>query len=168
MRQGKISPEEFRAQLKRYIKVPITDEELDTAWMAMLMETPDENIELLKNLKSEYRTFLLSNTNAIHVERYGKILKEKFGLDNGLSTLFENVYYSHKVGMKKPDINIYKLLIDENGLKPEETLFIDDSIQNLESAKKLGINVFHFKAGFDLFSVINTLIFQQRYYESIS
>lgn len=136
---GQISPEEFRTELKKEIPVPITDEELDTAWMAMLMETPPENIGLLKIAKKKYRTFLLSNTNAIHVAQYGKILKEKFGLENGMSDVFEKVYYSHEIGMKKPDTAIFKFLLEENRLTPDETLFVDDSIQNIDAANSLGL-----------------------------
>ncbi|TLX71670.1 HAD family phosphatase [Labilibacter sediminis] len=136
---GQISPDEFRASLIKETRVPISDEELDSAWMAMLKETPFENIELLESLKNKYRLFLLSNTNAIHVKRYSEVLKEKLGLDNGLSDLFEEVYYSHEVGMKKPDVKIFKYLMEENKLKPSETLFIDNSIQNIDAAKSLGL-----------------------------
>ena len=103
------------------------------------MDTPSENFELLKHLKNNYRTFMLSNTNAIHVQRYGKSWKDKFGLEDGLSNLFEQVYYSHKVGLKKPDHKIFCYILKENKLKPEETLFIDDSVQNIITANNLGL-----------------------------
>ena len=118
--------------------------------MAMLIDTPSENIELLKHLKNNYRIFLLSNTNAIHVQRYGKNLKDKFGLEGGLSNLFEEVYYSHEVGLKKPDHKIFCYILEENKLKPEETLFIDDSMQNIITANSLGLETIHLTEGISL------------------
>jgi FMN phosphatase YigB (HAD superfamily) len=67
---GLISPEEFRTELRKLIPNPITDSELDNAWAALLCELPRERWNLLKKLKKYFRTFLLSNTNKIHVERY--------------------------------------------------------------------------------------------------
>ncbi|HKJ41304.1 MAG TPA: HAD family phosphatase [Sunxiuqinia sp.] len=150
---GMISPEEFRSKLKCKIPAPITDEELDTAWMAMLGDTPRENINLLKRLKKRYRIFLLSNTNSIHVERYNQLLEHKFSFKDGLSGLFEEVYYSHEVGFKKPDTRIFSLLLEENQLIANETLFIDDTLQNIVSAAKLGMRTIHLKDGISLDSI---------------
>jgi putative hydrolase of the HAD superfamily len=115
-----------------------THEELTLAWNAMLLDIPAERIALLKQLKEQYRTFLFSNTNQIHYEGFNQILLEDHGLP-GLEPLFERVYFSHTMGMRKPDVESFKRIITENGLIPEETLFLDDTAGHLEGAKAAGL-----------------------------
>lgn len=140
---GDITPAEFRDELRKIIPGKITDENLDSAWFAMLIDTPAENLSLLSLLNDQYRIFLLSNTNSIHVDRYDKIFESQFNLIGGLRSLFEKVYYSHEVGMRKPGEEIFHFVLGDSKLKPQETLFIDDSIQNIYAAERLGIKTFH-------------------------
>jgi len=140
---GKITPMEFRNELRKIIPVPITDQEIDDAWFAMLLGTPQKNLDLLKSLKREYNIFLLSNTNSIHVTMYDKIFESKHNLDREFRSLFKNAYYSHEIGMRKPHEEVFEFVLKDSSLNPEETLFIDDSIQNIKTAKKLGIETYH-------------------------
>jgi FMN phosphatase YigB (HAD superfamily) len=141
---GLISPEEFRTELRKLIPNPITDIELDHAWAALLCELPRERWNLLKKLKKYFRTFLLSNTNKIHVERYFQKIYEKYG-EYGYRNLFEKTYFSYELNMRKPDIKIFEFVLNDNNLKPEETLMIDDFYENIESAGKLGIVTYQIK-----------------------
>lgn len=113
-------------------------EALTLAWNAMLLDIPAERIALLKELKQQYRTFLFSNTNQIHYDGFNQILQTDHGLP-GLEPLFERVYFSHTMGMRKPDVESFKHIIAENGLIPEETLFLDDTAGHLEGAKAAGL-----------------------------
>ncbi len=115
-----------------------TNEELITAWNAMLLDIPMERVELLKQLKEQYRTFLFSNTNQIHYEGFNQILLDAHGLP-GLEPLFEKIYFSHTMRMRKPDVASFKRIIEENGLIPEETLFLDDTAGHLEGARAAGL-----------------------------
>jgi putative hydrolase of the HAD superfamily len=137
--KGLISPTEFRDEVRKHINKPVTDEMIDHAWNAMIIDFPPERINLLISLKNSYRIFLLSNTNVIHFPVYNKQLKERFHIAN-LSDLFERAYYSYRLGLRKPDKEIFELVLGENTLIPAETLFIDDSPQHIETAKNLGIN----------------------------
>jgi glucose-1-phosphatase len=139
---GRISEEEFRNQVRECYQVEGTDEQIDAAWNAMLLDIPAERIELLQKLKKKYRLFLLSNTNAIHLIGFNKIVEDSFGIPS-LDSLFDKTYYSHLVGQRKPDVVIFEQVLTENRLKREETLFIDDSIQHIESADKCGIQTLH-------------------------
>jgi epoxide hydrolase-like predicted phosphatase len=141
---GLISADEFRAELRKIIPVQITDNELDEAWSALLGELPKERWELLHKIKDDYRTYLLSNTNVIHVERYFRRLYEAYGI-YGYTHLFEKTYFSYELKMRKPDIRIFKYVLNDSNLKPEETLLIDDYHENIESAGRLGIITFHLK-----------------------
>jgi len=143
--KGKISPGLFRDEIRKFIPKKVTDKEIDDAWMAILVDTPEERLEVLKEIKSCYRTFLLSNTNAIHVENYFNYLKKIYGL-NGYYDLFEKVYLSYELGMRKPDAEIFTHVLTDNNLNPNETLLIDDSPQNIESAKGVGLQVYYLKS----------------------
>ena len=152
--KGLIKPQQFRDELRKLTGILMSDDDIDEAWNAILLDFPEENIALLQEIKKHYRTFILSNTNEIHFPVYTKNLQEKFGI-NELSDLFEKEYYSHKLGLRKPDKKIFELVLSENNLNPAETLFIDDSEQNTEAASALGIQTYLFKPGeklSDLFS----------------
>src|SRR4029078_5014143 len=105
---------------------------------SMLLDLPEERLDMLKQYKETHRTFLLSNTNEIHIDTFNGYLHSNFNIPD-LSGHFEKLYLSYKVGMRKPDAEIFELVLSENKLDPKETVFIDDSIQHIESAKKLGI-----------------------------
>lgn len=144
LEMGLISPEEFRTELRKLIPEPITDDELDIAWAALLCDLPKERWDLLHKVNSCFRTFLLSNTNKIHVERYFQKIFKSYGV-YGYRHLFEKTYFSYELNMRKPDIKIFKFVLDNNNLKPEETLLIDDYYENIESARKLGIVTYQIK-----------------------
>ena len=139
---GEISNAGFRDRIRELANKPgLTDEQIDGTWNAIFVGIPAGNNELLLKAKAKYRTFLLSNINAIHHDYVHKYLKSEFGLDNN-DGLFEKVYYSHLVGKRKPGAAIFEQVLQENNLNPAETLFIDDSPQHLETAKKLGMQTF--------------------------
>ncbi len=139
--KGFLSSDDFRTELKKSLLKNTTDDEIDTAWNAILLDLPNERIELLKKTNLTHRTFLLSNTNDIHIEKFNSYLENEFDLPD-LSSLFEKMYLSYEIGMRKPDAEIFEFVLKENTLKPNETLFIDDSIQHIEAAKKLGIGTY--------------------------
>ncbi|ASU34272.1 HAD family hydrolase [Mucilaginibacter xinganensis] len=140
--RGDIGAEEFRAYIRGKLSNPgLSDQQINNAWNSMLVGVPKGNHELLANLKSQYRTFLLSNINPIHYDYIMDYLKTDFGFD-GNNHLFEKTYYSHLTGRRKPEAEIFEMVLNENDLVPAETLFIDDSPQHLETAKKLGIKTY--------------------------
>lgn len=144
--QGKITTTDFRNEIKNLSAKPLTDEQIDTAWNAMLLELPQERIQLLQNLKKKHRLFLLSNTNEIHIRAFEKYLDRTYKKEL-FHELFEKIYYSYQTKLLKPDAEIFKLVLDENNLQASETLFIDDSPQHIEGAKKVGLNVLFLEKG---------------------
>jgi putative hydrolase of the HAD superfamily len=146
---GKISDEQFLASLQKLAKHSSEKDAFLKAWNALLIRFPEERIELLKRLKERYRLFLLSNTNAIHVVAFLQMYREAF--DNGsFEDLFEKVYYSHKVGLRKPNKEIYEYVITDSNLRADETLFIDDALVNVEAAREAGLQAIHLKQGMTL------------------
>ncbi len=140
--EGRLTPDEFRNELRSYLSLQVSDDEIDEAWAAMLGDTPRERWDLLSEVKKDYKTFLLSNTSILHVESYFEYLHHKFGV-RGYHHLFEKVYFSYETGIRKPDERAFRLVLDENGLIPQETLLIDDAEKNIESARRLDIQVYH-------------------------
>jgi putative hydrolase of the HAD superfamily len=143
--RGEIKPDEFRSGLREAFDKPVSDQELDEAWNAMLLDLPTERLDALQRIGAEKRISLLSNTNEIHVKAFELAMKNRHGL-NDLSGFFETVYYSCRVGMRKPETRIFEMVIKQEGYKPAETLFIDDSPQHIEGAKKVGLKTYHLRA----------------------
>ena len=142
---GKISDDEFLEKLAGLAK--LTDpESVRKAYNALLVRFPKDRIDYLRQLRSKYRLFLLSNTNGIHLAEFQDLFRRSF--QNGsLDDLFEKTYYSHLEGMRKPDIKFYEYVMKENNLNPEETLFIDDAEVNVDAARKTGMKAIHLKPG---------------------
>ncbi|MBK0379157.1 HAD family hydrolase [Mucilaginibacter segetis] len=140
--RGEISESEFREYVRKKTGNPtISDQQIDDAWNSLLVGVAPGNHELLLKFKSKYRTFLLSNINAIHYSYIMRYLKNEFEYNDN-EHLFEKTYYSHLRGKRKPETAFFEQVLSENNLMPQETLFIDDSPQHLESAAKLGIQTF--------------------------
>jgi glucose-1-phosphatase len=155
--KGLITPQAFRDKIREKINYPVKDHEIDEAWNAMLLDIPEERIRLLKNLKTRYHTYLLSNTNEIHYIEYNRQLKLNYGYNN-LTELFHKAYFSFFLQMNKPNKDIYEFVMKENTLIPEETLFIDDSIINIKGAEATGLKTHHLTGKEtinDLFSLNN-------------
>jgi putative hydrolase of the HAD superfamily len=141
LEKGELSPEDFRNEIRQYIDAEVSDQQIDQAWNAMLLDFPYERLALLQELKKAHKVYLLSNTNIIHWEYYTKLIKESHGVE--LSDCFEKDYYSHNMGLRKPDTSIYNKLLRAENLKAEETLFIDDMYSNVEAARSVGMIAHH-------------------------
>ena len=138
--KGIATPDDFREGIRKLTgNFELTDLEIDTAWNALLIGVPIGKHELLLELKAKFRTFLLSNNNAIHYAYCMQHIQETYGVKDN-TVFFEQTYYSHLMGMRKPDQEIFQVVLEENGLIPEHTLFVDDSPQHLATASSLGIH----------------------------
>lgn len=149
---GKISPAEFRNKIRLRSTLPLSDAMIDNAWCAMLGELPAERWHLLEKAKNHYRTFLLSNTNAIHLPYYFNFIQKIYGT-HGYTHLFEKTYYSHELGLRKPNEDIFRFVLKDAGINPEETMFIDDFIENIETARSIGFQTVYLKAPLTLTDV---------------
>lgn len=145
MEQGQITTDQFRQGVLELLPVPVTFDEIDEAWTAMLLDFPTIRIELVKNLRNNYKIYLFSNTNAIHVEKYHSNFRNQHGFE--VSTLFEKDFYSNEIGYRKPTPESFQEVIRLSGINPVESLFIDDSLQNVESAIACGLKGFWLEPG---------------------
>jgi len=139
--EGKITPELFRTFIRSLTSNSLTDNQIDHAWNAILIDLPEVRVQLLKELKKKYRVFLFSNTNEINCIEFERFVTEKFG-ENIFETHFEKAYYSHILGIKKPKPEAFQKICEEQNLIPAETLFIDDTERHILGAQKAGLQIY--------------------------
>lgn len=143
---GNLATEDFLQGLQDAIPGR-SREALKTLWNAMLLDFPVMRLNFLENLaaRREFRLFLLSNTNELHITCVQKIMgtpdyKRFLGC-------FEQYYFSHELHLRKPDTEIFQFVLEQNKLEPSSTLFVDDTLENIEAAGRLGISTWHLQVG---------------------
>ena len=137
---GKVG-NEFYEGVRKTTSIKASDEQIDAAWNAMLLDFSEEAVRKLQQLSWKYHLFLFSNTNAIHHAFFQKAFRKQFGFDMDL--LFEKAWYSHVAGHRKPDLTAFEYIIKDSGVDPRETVFIDDTLPNVETARKAGLKAAH-------------------------
>ena len=138
---GKISSQHFINSLLPFLPSGTSANKVVHAWNAMILDFPKKRLELLDQLNSKYRVFLLSNTNDIHLQAVNRSLANT--TDRKLDTYFEKVYLSHEVKLRKPHKEIFELVCTEQNLNPETTIFIDDTIGHVNGANSIGLKGIH-------------------------
>ena len=156
---GKITETAFLSAFAKQIPNATIDQ-IKNAWNLIIGDFPRYRLDFLKTLSQKYRLFLLSNTDATHIEHFKQKDGAHFYIE--FQNCFEKIYYSFAVGMRKPGIEIFNHLLAEQNLQPKNTLFVDDKKENIESAKTVGIQTWHLQVGkedvIDLFAVCASLI----------
>ena len=152
---GKLDTNEFRNEIRRVAGIEMSDEAFDKAWNAMLLRIPAERTNLLKILAARYDLYMLSNTSALHTPVFERMYKDASGIS--MHDAFTKIYYSYEIGYHKPDAEAWEYVIKDTGIQAEETLFLDDNIQNIKASQELGFQAIHIhertnlmNLGFDL------------------
>ena len=141
---GKISEEKFLTGFQQDIPGASLDD-IRAAWNSIIGDFPLHRLEFLQMLSGKYRLFLLTNTDAIHIDHFEQLVGMTFSRD--FYNCFEKVYYSYELGMRKPDVAVFEHLIRQHDLKPERTLFVDDKKENTGAAAATGMQVWNLKPG---------------------
>lgn len=136
---GQVNTETFIQTIKAELKGNASDLEIITAWNNMILDVPSVRIEVLKELRKHYRLFILSNTNELHIQEFIKLFEVNHPSEKW-ENLFDKIYYSHKIGLRKPNKEAWQLILNENNLSAQETIFIDDTIMHYKAAEAIGIN----------------------------
>ena len=140
--KGIITPESFRKRACEFLGIKVSDQKFDDAWNALLYDIPQKRLSAIEQAKKHYRIFLLSNSNEIHYDLYVRDLQLRFGYRE-FDNLFYKAYFSFDLHMAKPDESIYEFVLNQHSLNPSQTLFIDDSEENIFPAQKLGMATYH-------------------------
>jgi putative hydrolase of the HAD superfamily len=139
--KGEVDSASFRKEVCEILEVQADDATIDDCWNAMIIDIPKERLEWLKMLSETHQVSILSNTNEIHISYVDQLLQGHGHYS--FHPLVDIVYYSHKINMRKPDANIYQHVLDNSSYLPEETLFLDDNLENINAAVTLGIKAIH-------------------------
>jgi putative hydrolase of the HAD superfamily len=136
--KGLISESDFRNGIRKLTTEDISDAQIDHAWNGMLLDLPAYRLDLIKQLRNTYEVYLLSNTNVIHIEWFMNYFRSNFENEQW-EELFNKIFYSHEINLRKPNANIYEFVLSNIGKSPKECIFIDDNKLNLLGAESVGI-----------------------------
>lgn len=149
---GNCTTDEFREGIRKLSNRDITDQKIDSIWNSMIETIPEEKLKLLAELRKHYSIYLLSNTNELHWEyasskvfQYQELKRDDF---------FKRIFLSFRMHLAKPNPDIFRVALEEAGLKAEETLFIDDSLINCQAAASINLQIAHYIPGTDLKAVL--------------
>ena len=117
----------------------VTDEQIDYSLNCFLCGIPQDRIDALLRFRKEYRMLLLSNTNPFIMDW---ACSERFPWGLPLDAYFDKMYFSYMAGFTKPDERIFKYMLGDSGIKPDETLFVEDGKANIDTAEKLGFRTY--------------------------
>lgn len=136
----------FYDDLRAATGLSFSDEQIRDAWNALLLDFRPESVAVLPQLKEKYKLYLLSNTNEIHLQEF-QHRYEIWRPGQVFDDLFDVAYYSHRIGHRKPNASAFEYVLQRHQLNAAETIFIDDSINNIEAAQKLGLQTIHLQPG---------------------
>jgi FMN phosphatase YigB (HAD superfamily) len=142
---GRLNDMEFVAEARRLAVAGTSEKDIIDAWNSMLLDFPQERVDLLDRLKNKYRLFLFSNTNSIHVESFRKTFRAVYNRE--IDSLFEKAWYSNVINLRKPEVAAFQYVVKNSGINAAETLFIDDSLPNVEGARAAGLQARHLEPG---------------------
>ena len=147
---GRISTEIFINHILRQSDRKYQAIDVIEAWNGMLIGIPRYRLVMLEMLRTNYNVYLLSNTNELHIEWVHRYFLRAHKVSNFEETYFDEVFYSHVIGDRKPNTSIFKYVSEEVFMTPELTLFMDDMEENIEVAAELGFHAFHVKPGVEV------------------
>lgn len=133
---GRVGEEEFRSEVREIFKINANDTEIDRCWNAMLLGIPSEKLTMLTRLKKQFTTLILSNTNSIHLSYINEVILK----GQSLGAYVHHAHYSHRLGMRKPEREIFEYVLNAHSLIPDQTFFMDDNADNINAAKALGLS----------------------------
>lgn len=132
--RGQISDAQFAAELSHEMEIALSYEQFSAGWLAIFLAQRQQTLDVMQALRAQgERVVILSNTNNLHTEFW----REKFP---DVINSADKIYLSHEMGMRKPDAEIYRQVLQEEGVSASEALFFDDNEENISGAKQIGIN----------------------------
>lgn len=155
LEEGTIGPGEFHTFVRSIIGNDITDRQIDDAFMKFLVGIPVHRLRQLQLLRQHYNVYMLSNTNVI---MWNAKIKEEFEKDGlCMQEYFDGIVTSFEAKALKPKPEIFRYTEEHLGIKPEETLFLDDSLANIEAACQLGFRGLHIKPGAEFYDELGKI-----------
>lgn len=147
--EGKMSVPEFRDYIRSLTNVTMSDQQIDDAWNSIIIDVPERRVEMLKELQGQFNLYLFSNTNELNYNRFSQLLPEKYGY-NIFERHFIKAYFSHDIHLRKPKVEAFQFVLNDAGLNPDETIFIDDTARHIEGARQTGLHTYLLPKGEDV------------------
>lgn len=144
LEMGFVNEQTFFDGFRALSNLPLTNDQITIAWNSLLVGFRKSSIQWVKDNNKTYPTFLYSNTNQIHCDHFIPEFEREVA-DYPFESLFQTPYYSHKMGMRKPDPFSFTHILEKEGLVAGETLFVDDNEPNILAAASVGLKVLHLK-----------------------
>jgi putative hydrolase of the HAD superfamily len=129
--KGEISPAEFHKRASELLGVKIPYKDFVAIWNDIFWED-EGSCALARELKRDYRLFLLSNVNRLHFE----YIQKKFDIIK----IFDEVILSFIVGAMKPEAPIFEDVVKKAGCERGEILYIDDREDLIREAARFGMD----------------------------
>ena len=134
--KGLLTTEEFFQQITDLLGIDVSLETFKEIWASVLVvDGKGSNgllsSELFQQLKRNYRVIALSNTNEMQFSYLSRV--------HPLIVQFDDQVLSYQVGHLKPDPEIYRVALQQSGASPEESLFVDDLVENIQGAEEIGM-----------------------------
>lgn len=154
---GRIGVEEFCDKLRLHTGKNLSFENIKKAWMGFIVDTPQYKLDYIWGLRAHYKLYLLSNTNPIIQLEWAQT--DRFTeAGRPLNAYFDKLYTSYEVGVTKPDRQIFDFMIQDTGIRPAESLFVDDGKSNIEVAERLGFHTYQPRNGEDWRDAVSHII----------
>jgi putative hydrolase of the HAD superfamily len=145
LEKGFIDEVAFCSRFNQLYNLSLNKDQIIEAWNLLLIGFREKSLDWLKSNQSNFSLFLYSNTNQPHQDYFLAQYTREIGGD--FNTLFKKPYYSHEMGMRKPDPASFQYILDQEGLIAAETLFIDDNEPNVLGAASVGLQVLYLQPG---------------------
>lgn len=155
--KGLISEAIFINYFIRRSTRPVQALDVIRAWNAMLVHIPLERLHMMKDLMDHFNIYVLSNTNETHVRWMGDYLSRTHDVSS-LQPFAHKIFFSHELKLRKPDAEIYEVVLDQTKARPEETIFFDDHLRNVDAAKSVGIDAVHVDPQDEIIHVVEQVL----------
>lgn len=153
---GNINTEEFCRLLCEHTGKNISPEAIVNAWKSIIDLPPAYKLEYIQELRKTHKVYLLTNNNPILMDWACTPGFTPSG--DSLTDYFDKLYISYQMKCTKPDLKIYQMMIKDAGMNPSESLFIDDSEQNITAARICGLQTYLAKNGTDWRNDISSIL----------
>ena len=153
LEKGEVSTEEFITTLRAACPQAHSDRQITEAWCAYLLDIPVAKLQLLVELRKQFRVIMLSNTNGIHFPFISSTQFEAQGYT--IQQCFDKCYLSHELKTAKPEGLVFEKLLASEGIEASHCLFLDDGLKNIQKASQYGIQTYHVAEREDLSFLLN-------------
>ncbi|MEM6815212.1 MAG: HAD family phosphatase [Bacteroidota bacterium] len=135
---GEIGPERFRASVNKILGMDLSEDNFDQIWNSMLKSITKERMDKVLKIRDKFDTYILSNSNILHEIAFEEMVMDATG-KLSIREYVKKTYFSHEVGMRKPNRDIYEFVIEDINNYASRMLFLDDRLDNIEAARAVGM-----------------------------